>query len=96
MCGWTRSEGTSADTRSVLPEKSKGISRNLFALAIIISIVLSADLSAEADTKKVMEETIKEFGRLDILVNNAGVIELGTIENTSLEQYDRVMNVNVR
>ena len=29
-------------------------------------------------------------------VNNAGIIELGTIENTSLEQYDRLMNTNVR
>ncbi len=29
-------------------------------------------------------------------MNNAGVIELGTIENTTLDQYDRVMNVNVR
>ena len=29
-------------------------------------------------------------------VNNAGILELGTIENTTLEQYDRVMNANVR
>jgi len=59
-------------------------------------LLVQADLSSEADTKKVIEETIKEFGRLDILVNNAGVIEMGNIESTSLEQYDRVMNVNVR
>ena len=50
----------------------------------------------EADTATLVEKTIKEFGRLDILVNNAGVLEMGTIENTSLEQYDRVMQVNVR
>ena len=29
-------------------------------------------------------------------MNNAGVIELGSIENTSMEQYDRVMNINIR
>ena len=29
-------------------------------------------------------------------VNNAGILEVGSIENTSLEQYDNVMNVNVR
>jgi NAD(P)-dependent dehydrogenase (short-subunit alcohol dehydrogenase family) len=29
-------------------------------------------------------------------VNNAGIIETGTIENTTLEQYDRVMNTNIR
>ncbi|CAH1781855.1 unnamed protein product [Owenia fusiformis] len=54
------------------------------------------DLSKEDDTKRIFEETVKHFGGLNILVNNAGVIETGSIENTSLEQYDRVMNVNVR
>jgi len=33
---------------------------------------------------------------LNVLVNNAGVLETGTIENTSLAQYDRVMGINVR
>lgn len=55
-----------------------------------------ADLMSEADTASLVDETVKAFGRLDILVNNAGVLEMGTIENTSLEQYDRVMSVNVR
>lgn len=43
-----------------------------------------------------MKETIDKYGKLDILVNNAGIIETGTIETTSLEQYDRVMNTNIR
>jgi len=53
-------------------------------------------LTNEEDVQKVVDNTIKTFGRLDILVNNAGVLETGTIENTSLEQYDRVFNINVR
>ncbi len=59
-------------------------------------LLVQADLAREADAKKVVDDTIREFGQLDILVNNAGIIEMGTIENTSLEQYDRVMNINVR
>lgn len=43
-----------------------------------------------------MEKTINEHKRLDVLVNNAGIIEMGTIETTSLEQYDRIMNLNLR
>lgn len=43
-----------------------------------------------------MKLTIEEFQKLDVLVNNAGILESGSIENTSLEQYDRVMNTNVR
>ena len=50
----------------------------------------------EADTVRLMDDTIKEFGRLDILVNNAGIIQMGSIETTSMEQYDAVMNTNVR
>jgi len=39
---------------------------------------------------------VKKYGRIDILVNNAGILEMGNIENASLEQYDRLMNTNVR
>lgn len=56
----------------------------------------AADLTNEGDTKRIIEETIKQYGKLDILVNNAGILETGSILNTSLEQYDRLMNTNVR
>jgi len=39
---------------------------------------------------------VSHFGRLDVLVNNAGILEMGTIETSTLEQYDRVFNTNVR
>ncbi|XP_071539869.1 3-oxoacyl-[acyl-carrier-protein] reductase FabG-like isoform X2 [Panulirus ornatus] len=59
-------------------------------------LTVQADLNDETDTKRIVEETIKKYGQLDILVNNAGILEMGSIETTSLEQYDRVMNTNVR
>ncbi|KAJ6635933.1 3-oxoacyl-[acyl-carrier-protein] reductase FabG [Pseudolycoriella hygida] len=59
-----------------------------------ISIV--GDITNESDAKMIIEKVIETFGRLDVLINNAGIIERGTIENTSLGQYDRVMNTNVR
>jgi len=59
-------------------------------------LLIQADLMSESDTATLVQKTIETFGQLDILVNNAGVLEMGTIENTSLDQYDRVMNVNVR
>ena len=59
-------------------------------------ILIKADLGTESDTKLLIEKAISELGQIDILVNNAGVLELGSIENTTLDQYDRVMNVNLR
>jgi len=59
-------------------------------------LLVIADLYSEADVARLVDTTIKKFKCLDVLINNAGIYELGSIESTSLEQYDRVMNVNVR
>ncbi|KAG7160995.1 4-formylbenzenesulfonate dehydrogenase TsaC1/TsaC2-like [Homarus americanus] len=49
-------------------------------------LTIQADLNNEADTKRIIDETIKKYGQLDILVNNAGILEMGSIQNTSLDQ----------
>ncbi|KAJ0183540.1 hypothetical protein K1T71_001516 [Dendrolimus kikuchii] len=60
------------------------------------TFLVSADLTKESDIENIVKKTIDHYGQLDVLVNNAGIIETGTIENTSLAQYDRLMNTNVR
>lgn len=59
-------------------------------------LLITGELANEEDVKKIVDSTVKHYLSLDVLVNNAGVLELGTIENTSLEQFDRIFNVNVR
>uniref|UniRef100_A0A2A4JMG8 Ketoreductase domain-containing protein n=1 Tax=Heliothis virescens TaxID=7102 RepID=A0A2A4JMG8_HELVI len=57
---------------------------------------IPADLTKESDIENIVKSTIDHYGKIDVLVNNAGILETGTIENTSLAQYDRLMNTNVR
>lgn len=60
------------------------------------ALVIKADLSSSAEAERAVNETVKTFGGLDVLVSAAGHITSGTIENTSLEAWDEMMNVNVR
>lgn len=59
-------------------------------------LVITGDITNEDDTKRILNSTISHYNQLDVLINNAGILENGSIESTSIEQYDRVMNSNVR
>ncbi|KAG5348363.1 DCXR reductase, partial [Acromyrmex charruanus] len=58
--------------------------------------IVTGDLANENDVKNIIDSTIKHYGKIDVLVNNAAIVEFGSIETTSLEQYDNIFNVNVR
>jgi NAD(P)-dependent dehydrogenase (short-subunit alcohol dehydrogenase family) len=55
-----------------------------------------ADVTVEADARRAVEEAVEKFGGLDVLVNAAGIISNGTVETTTLEDWDAMMNVNLR
>ena len=57
---------------------------------------IAADVTKEAEVERVVRETVEAFGGIDVLVNAAGIIATGTIETTRLEDWDYMMNVNVR
>ncbi|XP_063285179.1 3-oxoacyl-[acyl-carrier-protein] reductase FabG-like [Pelobates fuscus] len=59
-------------------------------------LLVSGDLVDETVVRRVVEETVAYFGQLDVLVNSGGILTMGTIENTTLDDFDRVMNINVR
>lgn len=60
------------------------------------SLYVHADVAQEADVHALVAATVARFGRLDIVVNNAGVVAVQTVEASSVEDWDRVMAVNVR
>ncbi len=60
------------------------------------AIFVQGDVSKEKDAKKIINETVKAFGKIDILFNNAGIVIPGKIDTMSTEDWDRTMEVNVR
>jgi len=54
------------------------------------------DVTDEKATADFAAAVIRDLGGVDVLVNAAGIISMGTIENTTLADYDAMMNVNVR
>ena len=56
----------------------------------------AVDLINEQETAAFVTRAMEDFGGIDILVNAAGIIANGTVENTTLTDYDLMMNINVR
>ena len=56
----------------------------------------AADLTSEQDRAHCAHRVIAQFGGIDILIHAAGIISSGTIETTSLSDWETMMNINVR
>jgi NAD(P)-dependent dehydrogenase (short-subunit alcohol dehydrogenase family) len=59
-------------------------------------VAIQADVSRRADVGKMVAIVEREFGRLDILVNNAGVFFPARVEDLTDEQWDRVIDTNLK
>ena len=60
------------------------------------AIFVRLDVTKEADWQRAVSMAEEVYKRLDILVNNAGVSAVGGIEDTTVEEWDRVMEVNAK
>lgn len=60
------------------------------------AIAIQADISKEEEAKKLIEETVKHFGRLDVLVNNAGITKDNLVMRMSEADFDSVIDINLK
>ena len=60
------------------------------------AVFVQGNVEEPDDAQRMVERAAEEFGRLDILVNNAGIVIPGTVDNISVEDWDRTMAVNIR
>ena len=90
------SEGANvAFTDLTIDEVGMATEREILALGVKCKGYASNAADFE-DSHKVVDEVLKDFGRIDILINNAGITKDGLIMRMSEQQWDAVINVNLK
>ncbi|MFW5411944.1 SDR family NAD(P)-dependent oxidoreductase [Aerococcus urinaeequi] len=59
------------------------------------AVAVKADVSNESDVKHFIQTAIDTYGQIDILFNNAGIYAPGKVEDTSMDDWNRSLNVNI-
>lgn len=77
------------------PKATEELERRVSALGDR-AIGVEADVSNHTDLRKLIDAAVSQLGRLDIMVNNAGIETRTSILDTSVEQYEKVMEVNLK
>lgn len=97
--GATADEFAAQGARLVLTDiDAAGLEARRAALAgagaDIVTVV--GDVSVEADAKRMIDAAVETFGRIDILVANAGIIPLASIDESTPDDWDKVMSIDGR
>jgi glucose 1-dehydrogenase len=77
------------------PEATEELERAIAALGDV-AIGVHADVSRVADLQALIDATVAKFGRVDIMVNNAGVETRTSVVDTTEDQYDKVLAINLK
>jgi glucose 1-dehydrogenase len=77
------------------PEATEALERQVVGLGDQ-AIGVKADVSKVAELQRLIDAAVKNFSRLDIMVNNAGVETRTSVLDTTEEQYDKVLAINLK
>jgi NAD(P)-dependent dehydrogenase (short-subunit alcohol dehydrogenase family) len=88
-------EGAKVALGDILEDEGRKLEAEIHAMGGE-ALFVRLDVAREGDWQKAVEATVSRFGKLDILVNNAGISGRGRVEDTPVEEWDRVMEVNAK
>ena len=77
------------------PEATEALEKQVAALGDQV-IGVKADVSKVAELQTLIDTAVQRFGRLDIMVNNAGVETRTSVLDTTEEQYEKVLSINLK
>ncbi|MCI0896321.1 MAG: glucose 1-dehydrogenase [Chloroflexi bacterium] len=88
-------EGAAVVIGDLLEEEGRAVEAQI-ADAGGHALFVPMDVTSENDWRRAIQAAVAAYGKLDILVNNAGISGRNTVEETSVELWDRVMAVNAK
>ena len=88
--------GAAVVLADILEEQCAETARRIADATGVDTMAVRADVSDEGDCAALLDACTDRFGRCDILLNNAGIIVQGSILDATVEDFDRVLAVNLR
>ena len=58
--------------------------------------ILATDVSKAADVQALVQKAISSFGKIDVIVNNAGIMPLAPLAATKVDEWDQMIDVNIK
>ncbi|MFQ6675257.1 MAG: 3-oxoacyl-ACP reductase FabG [Fidelibacterota bacterium] len=88
-------EGANVVVAEINPSTGQQTADDLSPLGVEVLFV-QVDITDRESVRRMVSEVKKKFGRIDVLINNAGVIQDRTLKKMTDEEFDRVVEVNLR